>query len=239
VRPEKQNRRSIIFPLCALLIAAVAGTADAQQAQFNPYGFPSDIDPSKRFVFYLHGQIVEDQDFPVISPKFGVYDYAAILKRLSFAGSVVISEKRPANTQVSDYAMKVSQQIDALLAADVPSESITVVGASKGSYIAATVSYIQKNSKLTFVLLGSCHSSVLADWKNSNMRVYGNILAIRDYMDTDLAGSCDRLISLSQGPDLGVYREITLSIGIGHGILYKPLELWIAPTIQWAKGDRR
>jgi hypothetical protein len=203
----------------------------------NTYSFPNEIDRSRRYMFYLHGRILEDQELPAISERFGEYEYTAILSRLSMSGSIVVSEKRAANTSVSDYARKISEQIESLLAENVPANSITVVGASKGSYIAATVSHILMNSELNFVLLGSCHSSVVAPWLDRKMRLYGNVLAIRDHMDADLAGSCDELASLSKGAGLANYQEIVLRVGTGHGILYKPLDQWVEPTIRWGQAD--
>ena len=205
----------------------------------NTYSFPNEIDRSKRYLFYPHGRILEDQALPAISEQFGEYEYAAILSRLSISGSIVISEKRAANTSVNDYARTISEQVESLLAENVPAHSITVVGASKGSYIAAGVSHILKNAELNFVLLGSCHSSVVDQWIDREMRLYGNVLAIRDYMDTDLAGSCDELASLSKGPGLTNYQEIVLRVGTGHGILYQPLDQWVEPTIRWRQPDYR
>ena len=205
----------------------------------NTYSFPTEIDRSRRYLFYLHGRILEDQELPAISEQFGEYEYAAILSRLSISGSIVISEKRAANTSVNDYARKISEQVASLLAENVPANAITVVGASKGSYIAAGVSYILMNAELNFVLLGSCHSSVVDQWIDREMRLYGNVLAIRDYMDTDLAGSCDELASLSKGPSLTNYQEIVVRVGTGHGILYQPLDQWVEPTIRWGRADYR
>ena len=209
------------------------GAALDNPPTMNPFSFPNEINQSSRYIFYLHGRILEDQELPAISERFGEYEYTAILNRLSVPGSVVISEKRAANTGVHDYAKKISEQIALLLAENVPAKSITVVGASKGSYIAATASNIMMNIELNFVLLGSCHSSVVDQWTEQKMLLYGSILAIRDHMDTDLAGSCDELASLSRGVGLGNYQEIILRVGTGHGILYKPMEQWVEPTIQW------
>ncbi len=243
---------SLILPCTLLLAASISFSqiSNREAGQINPgapddgaahndlptmnrFGFPNEIDQSSRYIFYLHGRILEDQELPATSEKFGEYEYTAILNRLSVPGSVVISEKRAANTGVYDYAKKISEQVALLLAENVPAKSITVVGASKGSYIAATVSYILMNTDLNFVLLGSCHSSVVDRWIERKMRLYGNILAIRDHMDTDLAGSCDELASLSKGAGLSNYQEIILRVGNGHGILYKPMDQWAEPTVQW------
>ena len=94
-----------------------------------------------------------------------------------------------------------------------------------------------KNTDLNFVLLGSCHSSVVDEWIERKMQLYGNVLAIRDYMDTGLAGSCDQLASLSVGAALKKYQEIILRVGTGHGILYKPMDQWVQPTLEWGRPD--
>jgi hypothetical protein len=67
------------------------------------------------------------------------------------------------------------------------------------------------------------------------MVLYGNVLAIRDASD-DLSGSCNELFAYSTGRGLGKHKEILLHIGTGHGILYQPLDEWIAPTVDWAQG---
>jgi hypothetical protein len=66
------------------------------------------------------------------------------------------------------------------------------------------------------------------------MSLYGNVLAIRDAVD-NLSGSCQELFDFSKGKGLGRHDEIVLNIGTGHGILYKPLDEWIQPTVNWAK----
>jgi hypothetical protein len=63
--------------------------------------------------------------------------------------------------------------------------------------------------------------------------LYGNVLSIYDSSD-ELAGSCQSLFDFSQGKGLARHEEIVLQVGTGHGILYKPLDEWITPIIQWA-----
>jgi hypothetical protein len=46
----------------------------------------------KRDLFYLHGNIIEDQGIPAISPEYGEYQYQAILDQLSGYGFEIISE---------------------------------------------------------------------------------------------------------------------------------------------------
>lgn len=218
-------------------IPLASATADAQPSvttKLTGYEFPASIDPAKRYMFYLHGRIIEDQGLPAISPDFGEYEYEAILKKLATYGLIVISEQRSKDTDGFAYAQKIVRQITQLLDAKVPSQQITVVGASKGAAIAATVSYLLKNQKTNFVLLGTCHPDTVKEWKQNQITFYGNILAIYDSVDTEYSGSCQEIFELSTGKGLARHDEIVLHIGTGHGILYKPLDAWILPTVNWA-----
>jgi hypothetical protein len=61
----------------------------------------------------------------------------------------------------------------------------------------------------------------------------GKILSIFDSSDTD-ADSCKELFTMSGSKGISRYKEIVLNIGTGHGMLYRPLDEWILPTVQWA-----
>lgn len=41
----------------------------------SAYAFPDSIDSTKRYLFYLHGKIIEDLGMPAVSPDFGEYEY--------------------------------------------------------------------------------------------------------------------------------------------------------------------
>jgi hypothetical protein len=73
------------------------------------------------------------------------------------------------------------------------------------------------------------------EWVHNQMHLYGNVLAIYDSADTEYAGSCEELFEYSEGKGIARHDEIVLHIGTGHGILYKPLDEWILPTVQWAQ----
>jgi hypothetical protein len=197
------------------------------------YEFPASIDPAGRYLFYLHGKIIEDQGLPAVSPDYGEYEYASILKTLESHGFVVISEQRPKDTDADAYAQRVLGQIGLLLKAHVPPGNITVVGASKGGYIAATVSHLLEGAMVNFVLMGTCDPGMVDDWKLRQMSLHGNVLEIYDSVD-EYAGSCQELFAISEGKGLGRHQEIVLHVGTGHGILYQPLDEWILPTVEWA-----
>ena len=59
-------------------------------------------------------------------------------------------------------------------------------------------------------------------------------MAIYDFADLEYAGSCKELFALADGNGLRLHHEIVLNVGTGHGVLYKPLDEWILPTVDWA-----
>jgi len=198
------------------------------------YEFPNSIDPTKRYMFYLHGKIIEDQGIPAVSPEFGEYQYEEILLTLKSYGFEVISEQRPKNADGWEYAQRTARQVAKLLTAGVPPGSITVVGASKGSSIATVASSLVGNPAVNYVLLASCHPTQVDEWIKNGLILSGNVLAIYDIADDEYSGSCQELFSLSEGKGLSRHDELVLHVGTGHGILYKPLPEWVLPTVQWA-----
>lgn len=215
-----------------LAVTATASPTSDSSLFLSQYVFPTSIDPTKNYLFYLHGRIIEDQGIPAVSPDYGVYEYEAILAKLVSYGFTVISEQRTKDTDDMKYAERVADQVTQLLNAGVPTKNITVVGASKGASIVIAVSSFLADKDLNFVLLGTCHPEVVQFSKEQNLVLYGNILTIRDETD-DLSGSCEELFVFSEGK-ITRHDEIVLHTGMGHGILYKPLNEWIIPTVQWA-----
>lgn len=222
-----------VEPASTTTNTAVPG-GSATPAFRTRYAFPDSIDPTKQYMFYLHGKIIEDQGIPAISPVYGAYEYEAILERLSEFSFVVISEQRPKNADGVKYADRTAEQITDLLHAGVPAKNITVVGASKGSYIAIYTSHFLANREINFVLLGSCYPGEVDLLQQNQIFLYGNVLSIYDSVD-QYAGPCEEYFSLSESHGgLSRHDEIVLNIGTGHGILYQPLDEWILPTAAWA-----
>jgi hypothetical protein len=207
------------------------------EIDLDGYEFPNSIDPTKQYMFYLHGKILEDQGIPAVSPEFGEYQYEEILITLQSYGFEVISEQRPKNADGWEYAQITARQVAKLLTAGVPPGSITVVGASKGGSIAAVASSLVGNAAVNYVLLGSCHPTLVEEWKQGALILTGNVLAIRDFADDEYSGSCEQLFNLSEGKGLGQHDELVLQVGTGHGILYQPLPEWVLPTVQWANQE--
>jgi hypothetical protein len=189
------------------------------------------VDPKARYLFYLHGRIIEEQGIRPTSPRFGVYEYEKILQTLVDKGFVVISEARPKGTDMAEYANKVVGQIQTLLKVGVPPERITVVGASKGGGIAILTSTLLKNRNVNFVIIAACAGD--PDAYQPRVDFWGNILSIYDYKDDTGAESCQKFFAQSTG--LNRRKEVVLKFGLGHGILYRPLKEWVDPAVAWAK----
>lgn len=164
---------------------------------------PKEVKPGEKYVFYLHGAIVQSQGINAISPYWGRYEYIAILDTLRSYGYNVISEARPQNTDKLEYADKVAKEISALLASGVSPEDIIVVGASAGGSIAIDISIRVKNSKIKYAVLGVCR---WVSWKAylQENELCGNFLSI--YESSDSYGSCESFFK-DQDCILG-YKEI-------------------------------
>ncbi|MCB1037509.1 MAG: alpha/beta hydrolase [Acidobacteria bacterium] len=186
------------------------------------------IDPGARYLFYLHGRIIEDEGERPTSPAFGVYEYRKILEQLSAAGFVVISEARASGTDVQEYAGRVLEQIRRLGGAGVPPGAISVVGFSKGSGIVQWVSDRLAEEEVSFVLLGSCGGP-----PDPRIHLTGRVLAVREESD-EISGSCAKLFSQSRG--VTASEEIVISTGKRHGAFYEPREEWLRPTLAWCQG---
>ena len=233
--------------LCALLcaLALVACQRPTGEAQTTPprtnssqpaqgvvlKDVPQQIDTARRYLFYLHGRIIEERGVRAVSPQHGPYEYEQILAALARRGFVVISEARPRGTDSLQYAPKVVAQINALLKAGVPPRHITVVGASKGGVITIAVSTRLKQREVNFVILASCGNT--DDYRRFKPDLWGNVLSIYDYKDDSGAGTCQRFFDEATG--LGRRKELVVKLGLGHGLLYRALNEWIEPTVEWAQ----
>jgi len=217
--------------LCFVFFAAACGAQNPPPTEPIHQIFtnvPETIDPDARYLFYLHGAIIEREGIRPTHPKFGIYEYRKILEVFAGHGLVVISEARPAGTDGAVYAKKVADQVRALLAAGVLPKHITVVGFSKGGGIAITASSILSEERLNFVFMGAC-----GPWldKRPELVPNGRLLSIREASD-DLVGSCDALFERVVGDC--EREEIILELGGGHGAFYRPRPEWVDPVVEWA-----
>ena len=185
---------------------------------------PAKPDPDARYVFYLHGRILEVQGRNAVSPDFGKYEYDAILQALAAPGFTVVSEVRPDGTG-DEYAEKVAGQIRALKAAGVPSRHIGVVGASKGAGLTLAVAEAAGDPAIGYVVLAGCGAS-----PGRAAALRGRILSIYDEKDR-FQPTCRKTFAAAKR--LAAKREIVVRRGLDHGLLYKPYEEWVRPALAW------
>lgn len=187
---------------------------------------------AQKYVFYLHGAILEGENPQAKGEIFGKYQYHDILDSFRKAGFEVVSEIRPSDATITGCARKVADQIQKLIWNGTPAGNITVVGGSKGALIAMYVSTYMKNRDINFVFLAACNAANFQS--NPDLRFYGNILSIYESSD-EIGETCSRFKERSK-ETLHHYREIELSTGMGHQFLWKPLPEWINASTAWANG---
>lgn len=198
-------------------------------------------DPQARYLFYLHGDIMETQGKGASSPRYGVYLYDHIIEHYEDRGLVAIEEVRPKVNPVK-YAAKIVTQIRQLMAAGVPAGHITVAGFSKGGYIALLISSSLGNPDVGYVIMAGCGKGKQGYAfeqflkRNRGARLKGRIYSI--YAGSDLeAQSCRSAVEQSSGEGL-IFRENRIKTNKGHGLFYQPRPEWIEPTAIFAKGGR-
>jgi hypothetical protein len=183
------------------------------------------------YVFFLHNMYLEIAGIDGAHPEYGKVEYREIISAFQQAHLYTISEIRPVNTDAEAYAAKVAKQIDSLLQKGIKPSHITVVGTSKGGYIAQKVSGLVKNDQVNFVFIGSCNG------ENGlpGVSYYGNILSI--YERSDVIGRSCKGIPKTNGSSVTRFKEIELNTGRKHGFLFKADPKWVQPAISWAKQE--
>ncbi|MBK9248525.1 MAG: alpha/beta hydrolase [Ignavibacteria bacterium] len=192
----------------------------------------SPIIKAQKIVFFLHNAFLEHFTIEDVHPEYGKCEYKQILAAFKNSGLTVISEIRPKNTNPKQYSKKIIHQIDSLIARGAKASDITVVGTSRGGYIAQYVSTSLKNKDINYVLIGCCSDEDITDIPEISLS--GNILSIYEKSDL-MAQSCSKLKEKSKG--VSRFKEIELTSGLKHGFLFKALDAWLAPSIRWAKQE--
>lgn len=186
-----------------------------------------------RFIFFLHNRFLEEHELSELHPEFGRTEYKEIITEFEKSGFKVISEKRTGNVNAREYAIGIVRQIDSLIEKGVEPKKITVVGTSKGGYIAQYVSTLANNPSLNFVFIACFRDNDIEDIPEINY--CGNILTIYEMSDPFGVSALER--KKTSTCKIKHFKEIELNTRLGHGFLFKPLKEWIEPTINWAKGN--
>ena len=187
---------------------------------------PAAPDRAASYLLYLHGRIVEEQGRKAVSPDFGPYQYDAILEAFASRGFTVVSEVRQPGAGMP-FVQKVAGQVHRLLAAGVPPHHVTVVGASKGGYLTLAAAAEIGQPEVSYVVLAGCGPSTLS----FAPRLRGRILSIYDSKDRFMP-SCEE--TFRKAPGLDAHKEIVLSLGLDHGLLFRPRAEWVDPATAWA-----
>lgn len=210
----------IIVQLLVFSVFIFTSTACSQQKE-------------ERYIFFLHNRFLEEHEFNELHPEFGRTEYNEIIAEFENRGFKVITEKRNGNVNAREYAIRITSQIDSLIKNGAEPKKITVVGTSKGRYIAQYVSTLANNPNLNFVFIASFRNSDIENIPEINY--CGNILTIYEKSDPFGVSALERRKTSSCG--IINFKEIELNTGLGHGFLFKPLKDWIEPTIKWANGN--
>ncbi len=225
------NTKLTSIKISCLIAALTIMVTDLDlNAQVIRKDVPANVDSLDRFMFYLHGGIVQDLGVNARSPRYGYYKYNDILDSLANRGFIVISERRMPGTKEDEYAQKMSLQIDSLLEMGVPKKHIFIVGASLGAYVAVELAKIRKDEFINYALMGLCSEYAIKYYRPAKNQLCGNFLSI--YESTDQKKSCYPLLEVTyckQG-----FKEVKLNMGNGHGFLYQPYTEWIDPLVKWA-----
>lgn len=210
----------------ALLLSCTLFMVSTSHAEVPSYGMPSAISPAANYLLYFHNYYVETK-----GPD-GDCKYFDILKAFTDKGFIVISEIRPKDASVVEYAKKATANIQKLLDAGVPSENITVAGHSKGGVIAIQVASLLEKPKVNYVIMAGCGIKGLEKSYPDYSRLKGNLLSV--YATSDkVAGSCNAAFSQSK-KDVSI-KEIALESAAGHQLFFKPTDVWLEPVMGWLK----
>lgn len=186
-----------------------------------------------KYIFFLHNRFLEEHELNEPHPEYGRMEFKEIIADFEAFGFNVFSEKRTGNVSAREYAMGLIRQIDSLIQLGINPNDITVVGTSKGGYIAQYVSTLANNPDLNFVFVASYRESDIEEIPEINY--CGNILTIYEKSDPFGVSALKRW-KMSTCPS-GHFKEIELNTGLGHGFLFKPLDEWMRPTKKWASGN--
>jgi len=216
--------RRAVTVLASLLGAAVLPAGEAK--------------PDVRHLLYLHGRIVqEEQSARPQHPRYGTYELQQILDALRARGFVVSGEIRPRTVSVGEAAEHVVAEVKKLLAAGVPADHVTIVGASMGASIALVASARLHDPELRFAILGACIPANLPALVAEEGRgPSGRLLQIREASD-ELSNPCPPWRTDREVLPAVVAREVVLETGLGHGFIYRPLPEWVDPVVEWAKAS--
>ncbi|MEP6929535.1 MAG: alpha/beta hydrolase [Flavobacterium sp.] len=197
------------------------------------FGQPTTKNTDQAYIFFLHNRFIEEHDLNEAHPEYGKSKYSEIINSFKADNFIVISEKRKKNTNAADYAKKVVKQINNLIKKGIKPNKITVIGTSKGGYIAQYVSTYLANPEVNFVFIGCFRAIDIEEIPDINF--CGNILTI--YEKSDILGVSAFRRKETSKLKINHFKEIELNTNLKHGFLFKASDEWIVPCKKWANGN--
>ena len=191
------------------------------------------IKDDSKFVIFLHNRFLETHSLEELRHEYGRTEYKEILAEFKKGGLNVISKKREGKVNAREYAQRIIHQVDSLILKGIKPTDITIVGTSKGGYIAQYVSALAINPKLNYVFIASFRNIDIQNIPEINY--CGNILTIYEKSDTLGVSAIKR--KQNSSCKIENFKEIELDTKMKHGFLFKPLKEWIEPVINWANGN--
>lgn len=220
-----------VLLVLALVCGALGSSASGSDGARVLDRAPESPDPKAHYLFYLHGRIIEVQGTEAVSPEFGRYEYDGILQAFADHGFVVVAEVREDGAG-REFAVATARQVKGLLDAGVLARNITVVGFSKGGYLALGVSAIVGSDEVGYAILAGCGSDPA--WVDRMApRVRGRFLSLLDRSDR-LSPSCQALFEAAK--QVREKDEHVFETGLDHGLFYRPRADWLDRVAGWARG---
>ncbi len=213
------DSKSKFFSLSLLIL--IVSCIPNKKKEVQPTG-------NANYIFFLHNKFAEENDLNVAHPQYGKVAYIKIIETFQKEG-IVLSEKRKPNTDVKKYAKKVVQQIDSLLSLGIEANRISVIGTSKGGYIAQYVSTYARNSDINYVFIGCFQNDDIENYPD--IQFCGNILTIYEKSDPFGVSAIQR--KNTSKLKINQFKEIELNTNLNHGFLYQSHNEWLEPCLMW------
>lgn len=204
---------------------------------------PDPPDKTARYLFYLHGSGIDKEG--VVR---ALENFKGNTQAFAERGFIVVAEVRPRWTinnfpeDFEAYARKIANQVNKLLAAQVPPRNITVAGYSRGGMIALMASGFVSNPEVGYALLAGCVSekgiyrraqqAFIAEYAP---KIRGRFFSIFDAFEKDHDSCSAFLTAPAEKP---AFSEKILQTGKGHQLFSEPLDIWIRPVTDWATAEK-
>lgn len=201
--------------------------------QFFACNYSAKTIPSEKYIFFLHNRFLEGHALEEAHPEYGKVEYRKMLNAFEANGFTMMSEIRDGNVNAHSYAQTQVILIDSLMELGISPNNITVVGTSKGGYIAQYISTLANNPNLNFVFIASFQNDDIENASQINW--CGNILNI--YEKSDPYGVSAEARMTTSNCTFRHFENFELNTGLGHGIVFRAMDEWLNPTMEWANGN--